>query len=94
MWEAEQSIGYFGWTLSTKKGQSPQYRWKGVVDLDTAREEVADVLAVWREVSRWPEAPPFTGGVFDEWPRRLAQGVSFLRSESAAVVAYLRHMEG
>jgi hypothetical protein len=61
--------------------------------VDAAHTELADVLAVWREVSRWPDSPPFTGGVFDDWPRRLAQGIAFLRGESAAVVAYLRHLE-
>lgn len=76
-----------------KKPDPPQYRWKGVVDVDAAHLEVADVLAVWREVSQWPDSQPFTGGVFDAWPRRLAQGISFLRSESAAVFAYLTHLE-
>lgn len=63
-----------------------------MVDIDEAHHEVADVLAVWREVSLWPDAPPFTGGV-DDWPRRLSQGIAFLRHESAAIVAYLRHQE-
>lgn len=63
------------------------------MDIDEAHEAVADVLAVWREVARWPDAPPFTGGVFDDWPRRLAQGVAFLKGESSAVVAYLQHLE-
>lgn len=91
-------MGQFGFTPPhmLKKGeakQPAQFRWKGVVDVNEARESVADVLAVWREVSRWPDAPPFAGGVFDDWPRRLAQGIAFLRGESAAVVAYLRHLE-
>lgn len=64
-----------------------------MVDVDEAHAAVADVLAVWREVSRWPDAAPFTGGVFDDWPRRLSQGIAFLKGESAAVVAYLRHLE-
>jgi hypothetical protein len=82
-----------------KKGQKGakatlEFRWEGVIDLDEARKEVADILEVWREVSRWPDAPPFTGGVFDEWPRRLSQGISFLKSESQAVLSYLMHLEG
>lgn len=64
------------------------------MDLDVAHREIADVLDVWREVSRWPDSPPFTGGVFDDWPRRLAHGVAFLRSESQAVLSYLMHLEG
>jgi hypothetical protein len=82
-----------------KHGKPPakpslEYRWKGTVDLDAAHREVADVLEVWREVSRWPDSPPFTGGVFDAWPRRLTRGISLLRSESQAVVSYLTHLEG
>lgn len=82
--------------MQAARGQpkkSPQYRWKGVVDVEQAKREVSDVLEVWREVSRWPDSPPFTGGVYDEWPRRLAHGISFLRSESQAVHAYLMHLE-
>lgn len=89
-------MGYFGFTTQRpKKGvkQAPQYRWGGVVDIDEAFHQVADVLEVWRAVSRWPDSPPFTGGVYDEWPSRLAQGISFLRSESQAVVSYLMHLE-
>lgn len=48
---------------------------------------------MWREVAHWPAQPPFDGGVFTDWPRRLAHGIAFLRNESHAVVAYLRHME-
>lgn len=91
-------MGQFGFTAPrpAKKGearQAPQYRWKGVVDIDEAHHEVADVLAVWRDVSLWADAPPFAGGV-EDWPRRLSQGIAFLKAESAAVVAYLRHLEG
>ncbi len=94
MWEADQQMfAGFGFDPPSKKGQTPQYRWKGIVDVDEARTAVADVLAVWREVSLWPDSPPFTGGVFDDWPRRLSQGVAFLRAESSAVIAYLRHLE-
>jgi hypothetical protein len=64
------------------------------VDLDAAHREVADVLDVWREVSLWPDSPPFTGGVFDAWPRRIARGIALLRSESHAVLSYLTHLEG
>jgi hypothetical protein len=79
--------------VPTKKGEAPQYRWKGVVDIDEAHAAVSDVLSVWREVSRWPDSPPFEGGVWDSWPRRLAQGIAFLKGETAAVVAYLRSLE-
>lgn len=89
----DQSSGFFGLTVKPpKKGQKKatvEPRFKAVVDIDEAHAEVADVLAAWRSTSAWPDAPPFTGGVWD-WPQRVAQGLAFLRAESAAVVAYLR----
>lgn len=90
-------MSFFGFTAPTaeqaKKKQAPQPRHRGRVDLEDAHREVADVLAVWRQVSLWPDAAPFDGGVWDSWPQRLAQGVAFLKAESAAVLAYLRHEE-
>lgn len=79
-----------------KKGQKKaavEPRFKAVVDIDEAHAEVADVLQAWRSTSAWPDAQPFTGGVWD-WPQRVAQGLSFLKSEAAAVVAYLREEMG
>lgn len=86
-------MGFFGLTAPMEKGKAPQPRWLGVVDIDEAHEEVADILEVWRATSRWGEAAPFSGGVWDAWPQRLAQGLAFLRGELQAVVAYLRHEE-
>lgn len=86
-------MGFFGFTPEwTKEGKPApaQPRHRGVVDIDVAHREVGDVLAVWRSVSLWPDAPPFTGGVWDAWPRRLAEGVAFLKAEAAVVQAYLR----
>lgn len=64
-----------------------------MVDLAAAHEAVADILIVWADVGRWPNAPPFAGGVHDDWPRRLSQGIAFLKAESAVIVSYLRHLE-
>lgn len=87
-------MGFFGLTTQApKKGQTTrpaaQPRFTAIVDIDEAHTEVADVLQAWRSTSAWPDAQPFTGGVWD-WPQRVAQGLAFLKSESAAVVAYLR----
>lgn len=46
----------------------------------------------WRWM-RWPEAPPFTGGVLDAWPAREAEGLSFARREWAMVRSYLKGLE-
>lgn len=86
-------MGFFGFTPEWDdkgKPKAPQPRHRGVVDIDEAHRAVADVLAVWRSVSLWPDAPPFTGGVWDAWPKRLAEGVAFLKAEAAVVQAYLR----
>ena len=90
MWEADQSFGKFGFHVTAK---GPQFRWTGKVDLAQAHAAVEDILTVWASVSQWPNAPPFAGGVFDDWPRRLSQGIAFLKAESAVIVAYLRHLE-
>ena len=85
-------MGFFGFTTQPFKDGKPQPaqpRWRGKVDIDEAYEAVRDVLEVWRSVMQWPEAAPFSGGVWDSWPQRLAQGVAFLRMESKAVQAYL-----
>jgi hypothetical protein len=55
---------------------------------------VADIVAVWRSTSQWVDAPPFSGGVWDSWPKRIADGLAFMRSEAAVVKAYLRQEAG
>lgn len=89
-------MGFFGLTVTQGKDGKPRLepRWTHVVDIDEAHEAVADILEVWRATSRWGEAPPFSGGVWDAWPQRLSQGLAFLRGEMQAVLAYLRHEEG
>jgi len=57
------------------------------VDLTTAHREVADVLEVWWQTVQWPLAPPFAGGVWDDWPARGASGLAFCRREWEAVLA-------
>lgn len=91
-------MGFFGFTLTRtvtngKPAVSAQPRFKAVVNLEEAHARVADITSVWREVARWGDAAPFSGGVFDAWPRRIAQGLAFLRGESKAVESYLMHLE-
>lgn len=83
-------MGFFGFTL---KGKRVEPRHRGVVSIDAAYTAVGDVLAVWRDVSSWPDAPPFSGGVWDAWPRRLAQGIALLKAETQAITMYLQHQE-
>ena len=88
MWMAHQRQGFYGWTVG---GTTPQPRWAGRVDVGTACARVADVLEVWWAVMRWPEAPPYSGGVMDAWPNRMAEALAVAKAEWQAVTAYLRH---
>lgn len=87
-------MGFFGFTTTTKDGKATVApRWRGVPDIDEAHREVADVMAAWRAWREWPEAAPFTGGAFDSWPKRLAEGLAFLRAEAKVLAEYLRYEE-
>lgn len=81
-------MGYFGWTVQARG--APQFRHKGVVDVDEAFEAGREILDAWLACQDWPEAPPFSGGVLDSWPARLSDGIALCRREWAAVQAYLK----
>lgn len=85
----DQRVGFFGFNPGSSTSP-PQYRWKGRLDIDVAREKVADILERWWAVSAWPEAAPFSGGILDAWPSRLADGLAICRSEWAAIQLFLR----
>lgn len=57
------------------------------VDIQQALDESADVIDVFLAVYEWPEASPFAGGVWTDWPRKHTQGLSICRAEMAAVRA-------
>ncbi len=87
MWEAHQRMGFFGWTPD---GAGPlQMRWQARVDLERARRQVADITQRWWAMMAW-DAPPFSGGVLDAWPARLADGLAVCKSEWAAIQAALK----
>jgi len=85
-------MGWFGFTV-TAGDAPPQPRHRAVVNIDEAHASVADVLTVWRSTSLFPDAPAFTGGVFDAWPHRIAQGLALLRAESQALQMYLMKLK-
>lgn len=88
-------MGFFGFTTQPMKDGKPQPaqpRHRGAVDIDEAYREVGDVLSVWRATSAWSDAAPFSGGVWDAWPQRIAQGLAFLKAEARAVQAYLQEV--
>lgn len=82
-WLADQRAGYFGWTPSLEG--PPQFRHRARVDLDAAKSAVGDILGRFWTVLDWPSAPPFSGGVLDAWPSRLADGLAVCRKEWAAI---------
>lgn len=88
-------MGFFGFTVQTSAQGKPSVspRWKGAPDIDEAHLAVADVMAAWRAWREWPDSAPFTGGAFDSWPKRLAEGLAFLRAEAKVLAEYLRYEE-
>ena len=92
-WQADQRAGFFGWDVPTRKGVAPQPRVFGRVDIDEAMAAVGDIIEAWRRCVAWPEAAPFSGGVLDSWPARMADGLAVCRAEFEAVMAYHRHEE-
>jgi len=43
--------------------------------------KVARELDIFFHVSAHPEAPPFSGGVWDEWPARDAEALAVCKQE-------------
>ena len=78
-------------TRTPQAGLSPQPRHKTRLDPLEAVAAVQDILEVWHRVSQWPDAQPISGGVWDAWPARLADGLAICRDEAAAVRSYLVH---
>ena len=77
-------MGFFGWTQTAT---SPQMRWMAKVNLDAALSSSADVLSRWWTMVQWPDAQPYSGGVLDSWPSRIAEGLALCRTEWRAVQA-------
>ena len=83
-WEAHQASGFFGLDTGNAGASVPRYTSR--VDITQALAEVDDVLEVWAATATWGEAaPPFSGGVWDSWPARMAQGLAVCRAEMNAV---------
>ena len=85
-WETHQAHGFFGFTL-TRTG--PQPRWRHKVEVEQALQAAPDIREAFFAWLSWPEAQPFSGGLLDAWPARMARGLGFCRREWAAVKAFL-----
>lgn len=55
------------------------------VDLDEALEVALPLLEVWWTVRKHPDAPPFSGGVWDAWPARDADVCAVAREEEERI---------
>lgn len=78
-----------------------QPRWTGsktdpnwaVVDIGEAIAESEGLRDLFWRWMRWPDSPPFAGGVLTDWPARDADALAFARAEWRAVQTYLRSLE-
>ncbi len=61
-----------------------------MVDVDEALSESTEVLEMWRETQKHPEAPPFSGGVMDAWPAWAVDGLAVCRVEVQRIRAFLQ----
>lgn len=85
----DQRIGYFGWQEQTN-GAAPQPLYKAKVDIKRAVAESADLMDLWTQMQKYPEAPPFSGGVLDAWPAEAVDAIAIAREETATLVEHLR----
>ena len=60
------------------------------MDINEALEAGRDILDRWVAWMEWPDSPPFSGGMLDSWPARLADGLALCRREWAAIQAFLK----
>lgn len=86
-WEAHQARGVFGF------GPDKQPRWSAKVDIEKALAESEGLRESFWRWMKWPDSPPFDGGVLTDWPAREADALAFARREWRAVQEYLKSLE-
>jgi hypothetical protein len=64
------------------------------IDEAFADQRVTTVLAQWGEARRYPDAPPFAGGVMTDWPAIAVDGFAVCREEEWAIDDFQRWKEG
>lgn len=65
--------------------EDPEHGLRGIVDIDEALAAATPLLEVWWEVRKHPDAPPFSGGVWDAWPARDADVCALAREEEQLI---------
>jgi hypothetical protein len=51
---------------------------------------VTTVLGLWTEARRYPDSPPFGGGVLTDWPALAVDGFAVCREEEWAIDDFVR----
>lgn len=87
-WEADQRIGFYGYT-PRRAPHAAQPLHRGKVDIEEALASAEPVLSLWFKARRLPEVPAFEGGLLDGWPAWAVDAFGIVRQEEAAVTAYL-----
>lgn len=63
------------------------------MNINAAKRETAELVDLWLSARQHPDSPPFSGGVLDSWPDRLAQAIAVMNIEDDAVRALLQYEE-
>lgn len=85
-WEAHQRLGFFG--FDAMGAGTPQMLHREVVDIDEALEATKDVRTAWLRAQQHPNAPAYSGGVLDAWPRRMVDGFAICNAERQLLDSY------
>ncbi len=65
------------------------------MDIEEALSDprVTTVLELWTEARRYPDSPPFGGGVLTDWPAIVVDGFAVCREEEWAIDEFVRWRE-
>lgn len=87
-WRADQRDGYFGYAPA-KEGEAAQFLHKARVDIRAAIAATEDLMELWLDTQKQPNAPAFSGGVLDAWPAYAVDALAIARDEYALIRVFL-----
>lgn len=86
-WKADQRNGYFGYAPA---GDGPwQFLHKARVDINAALAATGELMDLWLDTQKQPNAPAFSGGVLDAWPAYAVDALAIARDEYSLIRAFL-----
>jgi len=91
-WEADQGVGFFGYTPSqTKSGEkaAAQPLHFERVDIKRAIAEMGHVYLMHARARMQPHVPAFSGGLLDAWPAWAVEAFEIAQQEEASVKLFL-----